>query len=329
MSNLPAKPQKGLITPEDLTIDIVKRYINQYVTDQEAMFFLQLCKAQNLNPFLREAHLIKYSPNEPATMVVGKETFLKRAVKIQGYKGFRAGVVVINLSGEAEYREGALVIEGEKLIGGWAEVYIQDKANVKSIVSMSEYVRKKRDGTPNRSWAEMPATMIRKVALVQALREAFPEEFGGMYSPEEMPIDTSNIPGFDTPDSEITISAPKMKVGEPIELPKAKAEPVVPEVAPQAPKQAGATEKEITLDETQKELIEKLLFLYEGNMEKALDRLEAETTFTSKRDGRLVKGTRDISKLKPTSCHIIIRRIQAEIDRKNNYELPTIDVNEE
>ena len=28
--------------------------------------------------------------------------------------------------------------------------------------------------------------MIRKVALVQALREAFPEDYAGLYSPEEM-----------------------------------------------------------------------------------------------------------------------------------------------
>ena len=41
------------------------------------------------------------------------------------------------------------------------------------------------------NWQKMPATMIRKVALVQALREAIPEEFGGLYSPEEMPIDDS------------------------------------------------------------------------------------------------------------------------------------------
>ena len=30
--------------------------------------------------------------------------------------------------------------------------------------------------------------MIRKVALVQALREAFPEDFQGMYSAEEMNV---------------------------------------------------------------------------------------------------------------------------------------------
>jgi hypothetical protein len=46
------------------------------------------------------------------------------------------------------------------------------------------------------NWKVMPGTMIRKVALVQSLREAFPDEFGGMYSPEEMPIDASTLPTY-------------------------------------------------------------------------------------------------------------------------------------
>ena len=43
------------------------------------------------------------------------------------------------------------------------------------------------------NWKQMPGTMIRKVALVQALREAIPEEFSGLYSPEEMPVDDSQL----------------------------------------------------------------------------------------------------------------------------------------
>ena len=38
----------------------------------------------------------------------------------------------------------------------------------------------------NSQWKSKPATMIRKVAVVQALREAFPEDFGGLYSEEEL-----------------------------------------------------------------------------------------------------------------------------------------------
>ena len=55
-----------------LSPDTIKRYLvsgNGNVTDQEIMMFLGLCKYQHLNPFLREAYLIKYGDRSPATMV--------------------------------------------------------------------------------------------------------------------------------------------------------------------------------------------------------------------------------------------------------------------
>ena len=50
---------------------------------------------------------------------------------------------------------------------------------------MEEYAGRKKDGSMNGQWSKKPATMIRKVALVQALREAFPKALGGMYTAEE------------------------------------------------------------------------------------------------------------------------------------------------
>lgn len=52
-------------------------------------------------------------------------------------------------------------------------------------VSFDEYAGRKKDGSLNAQWSKKPSTMIRKVALVQALREAFPSAFGGMYTAEE------------------------------------------------------------------------------------------------------------------------------------------------
>ena len=43
-------------------------------------------------------------------------------------------------------------------------------------------------------WSSKPATMIRKVALVQALREALPEHFNGTYSPEEINTIQEELP---------------------------------------------------------------------------------------------------------------------------------------
>ena len=180
-----------------LSKDIVKRYLvsgdASKVTDQEVMMFIQMCKYQNLNPFLREAYLIKFG-NSPATMVTGKDTFVKRAAKSKLCTGYEAGVIVQKEDGTVEYRKGALVLPNEILVGGWAKVYRKDwQVPLENTVSLEEYQRYNSKGELMSNWSKMPATMIRKVALVQALREAIPEEFGGLYSPEEMPIDDSTL----------------------------------------------------------------------------------------------------------------------------------------
>ena len=158
------------------------------VTDQEVMMYLTLCRYQHLNPFLKEVYLIKYG-SSPATIVTGKDLFMKRASRNPNYAGKKAGIIVMNKeSGEIDEREGTVYVkESEELIGGWAKVYIKGHEEPEyASVSFEEYAGRKSDGTLNSQWASKPATMIRKVALVQALREAFPEDFGGLYSPEEM-----------------------------------------------------------------------------------------------------------------------------------------------
>jgi phage recombination protein Bet len=178
-----------------LSPDIVRKYLvsgnADKVTHQEVMMFLQLCKFSKLNPFLREAYLIKFG-NEAATMITGKEVFTKRAAAAPNCAGWEAGVIVQDSNGKIEHREGTFLMPGDKLIGGWAKVFRKDwSVPASATVSLAEYQRFKADGTPMANWKSIPATMIRKVALVQALREAFPETFQGLYSPEEMPLDTS------------------------------------------------------------------------------------------------------------------------------------------
>lgn len=180
-----------------LSPEIIKRYLvsgdPSKVTDQEIMMFLNLCKYQKLNPFLREAYLIKFG-SEPATIVVGKDTYTKRAAKSPLCNGWEAGVVVQKPDGTIEYRKGTLVIPGETLIGGWAKVYRKDwDIPLENTVSLAEYKRYTKDGKPMGNWGRMEATMIKKVALVQALREALPEEFQGLYAPEEMPVDDTAL----------------------------------------------------------------------------------------------------------------------------------------
>ena len=174
-----------------LSPDIIRKYLvsgDGRVTDQEVMMFLSLCKYQKLNPFLREAYLVKYG-NQAATIVTGKETYTKRAAASPLCDGYKAGIYVVTKDGEVHKRTGAMFVKslGETVVGGWAEVYRKNwKVPICTEAAFDEYVGRKKDGSITKMWNEKGATMIRKVALVQALREAFPEELGGTYSPEEI-----------------------------------------------------------------------------------------------------------------------------------------------
>ena len=171
-----------------LSANMVRNYLvngDGKVTDQEVVMFINLCKFQHLNPFLREAYLIKYG-SSPATMVTGKDVFTKRAKRNPKFAGMSAGIFVSRGS-ELIEREGAMALPGEQIVGGWARVYMKDyEQPIYAAAGFEEYAGRKKDGSLNAQWSSKPATMIRKVALVQALREAFPEDFEGLYSPEEI-----------------------------------------------------------------------------------------------------------------------------------------------
>lgn len=171
---------------------IIRNYLvngNGDVSEQEVVMFLNLCRYQHLNPFLREAYLIKYGA-QPATIVTGKDVFTKRAKRNKDYRGNKAGIIIQKKDGSVDKRSGTFKLAEETLVGGWAEVYINGfAAPIEMTVSLDEYIGRKKDGEVNSQWSNKPATMIRKVALVQALREAFPEDFQGMYSSEETGVD--------------------------------------------------------------------------------------------------------------------------------------------
>lgn len=177
-----------------LTPETVKAYLvsgnRELVTMQEVVMFMNLCRFQHLNPWLKEAYLIKYSQNDPAALVTGKDAFLKRAEGEANYDGFKAGIIVQDEDGEVIYRDGSFKLPGESLVGGFAEVFRKDRDHsFRAEVSFEEYATRKKDGSLNSQWSKKPTTMIRKVALVQALREAFPGTLGGMYSAEEKGVD--------------------------------------------------------------------------------------------------------------------------------------------
>ena len=171
-----------------VTFDDVRNFICKEATIAECRIFLETCKQYHLNPFTKEAYLIHYdnkNGDTASTIVLGKTCYMKMAEAHPQYDGFEAGVIVMDeAAGELIHREGSIVYQGETLVGGWAKTYRKDRSRpFYEEVNFSEYDTKKS------LWVTKPATMIRKVALVHTLREAFPATFGGLIDESEVPVD--------------------------------------------------------------------------------------------------------------------------------------------
>ena len=168
-------------TAVQITAQDVKQTLCPGATDKEVAMFLELCRAQRLNPWIKDAYLVKYG-NAPASIITGKETFTKRASAHPDYEGFEAGVTFIDAQGQVKQREGSAVYAeaGERRVGGWCRVFVKGRRPFYDEVTLAEY------STGKAMWAKAPATMLRKVAVCHSLREAFPTDFQGLYSAEEM-----------------------------------------------------------------------------------------------------------------------------------------------
>lgn len=186
--------------PIAMSVADVGRWIAPGAPPNECLKFLLTCKAAGVNPFLQEAYLVGYG-SQWAT-IISKSGWLRKAEEHPAYNGYQAGIIVQRITKmqdaegnlvlgpdkkpileyhETQDLEGAFQPGGYKLVGGWARVYRKDRERPHVMrVDLTEY---RDDRSPN--WKNKPATMIRKVALVQSLREAgfLPK---GMYDQDEM-----------------------------------------------------------------------------------------------------------------------------------------------
>lgn len=164
IQRLPSPPAEQEFSAEQL--ELIKSTVAKGATNDELKLFLYRCKNMGLDPLKPGmVHFVKYGTS-PGTMIVGIEGFRSRAERT----GKRAGT-----------NRGVIRDENGRCIGAWCEVYRKDWDHpAREEVSLAEY------NTGKSQWAKMPETMIKKVAEAAALRMAFPDELGGVYTHEEM-----------------------------------------------------------------------------------------------------------------------------------------------
>ena len=190
-----------------ITSEDVRMHICPQANAKEVAYFMELCRAQRLNPFLNEAYLVKFQ-GKPAQIMVAHKALVKRAEQHPEYDGMEHGVVVMRDGQVHQEQRGAYYPEaGEVLLGGWAKVYRKDR---RMPIYAERSFKSMNKGQAN--WKSMPDVMIDKCAQAAALREAFPDELRAMYVREEMgsvPAQEVQAEVSTPPESQTHVAMPK------------------------------------------------------------------------------------------------------------------------
>lgn len=155
-------------THVELDLPFVKKYLvrgrSELTSDQELVFFMNTCKMQGLNPLVNgEVYLIKYSKDDPAQMVVGKDAYLRRAFEHPDYLYKQDGIVV-QRGQEIVQKEGCCLYPGEVLVGGWCRVYFVRNGKERTAfkeVAFSEYNKGQANWKSNLGIVSLPRGIIK------------------------------------------------------------------------------------------------------------------------------------------------------------------------
>lgn len=146
----------------------------------EKAMFVNIAQMYGLNPFKRELYCNVYGQGDKrqCSIITGYEVYLKRADRIGKLDGWET-----TLAGKVS----------DGTLSATVIIYRKDWSHpFKHTVYYREVVQTTREGKPNRFWQTQPTFMTRKVAVAQAFRLCFPDEFGGMpYTNDEMGVEES------------------------------------------------------------------------------------------------------------------------------------------
>ncbi|UCE67225.1 MAG: recombinase RecT, partial [Candidatus Zixiibacteriota bacterium] len=166
---------------------VIKKYLvsgnPDMVTPQELYLYMGICKSRGLNPFIRDCYLIKYTPKDPAAIVVSIDYYRKRARAQTDCQGWKAGITLIDTEGNIVRREGCLLLHDETLVGAWFEALPTGwSVPMKKEINLERYIKKTREGNVTRFWSkDNQPEQVAKVVESQGLRATWPDEFQGLY----------------------------------------------------------------------------------------------------------------------------------------------------
>lgn len=183
------------LTPRKVIEELVPAKDRSAMTDRNVAMIMARCAALRMNPLAGDCHIGVFKGRP--TIMPSIDYYQRVAAMQEGYDGMDSGVVVSD-GHTMEEVCGCIVQKGWELVGGWAIAYDKGRSHpVHIVVALEEYAQ------DNSMWEAKPATMIRKVAKAQALRELYPGCFKGTYVAEEMPAEDPRAVSYDVPEPEV------------------------------------------------------------------------------------------------------------------------------
>lgn len=146
--------------------------VAQGLTDHEFKLFIEIVKSTRLNPFRREIWAIKV--NGRLQIMTGINGFFAIANSHPEYDGLEC---------EIETNDKGLPVKAV------AKAHRKDRRFPAVGIAL---LHESKGNSP--VWNQQPSVMLAKVAKARALREAFPQEMGSLYTDDEMPASYAQQP---------------------------------------------------------------------------------------------------------------------------------------
>ena len=170
----------------------------EHAERSEIVAFIAYCMNNRMDPMRKQVYFIKYKAGESPAFVTSWYVYLDRAQRHCAFDGLTNGVVW-RISGDKgqtwETRHGRPCDydqdQAHVIVGGWAAVYRKDISRPFEVeVPIGEmigvrYDKKTGSLVPTRTWAQKLTTMATKTPTARALRQAFPEDLGGLLAEGE------------------------------------------------------------------------------------------------------------------------------------------------
>lgn len=184
------------LTPRKVIEELVSAKDRPAMTERNVAIIMARCAALRMNPLAGDCHIGVFKGRP--TIMPSIDYYQRVASMQEGFDGLEAGVIASFGDADLKKFDGCVVPKGWTIVGGWATAYDKGRNHPVHIeVALDEYDQH------NSMWESKPATMIRKVAKAQALRELYPGCFKGTYVAEEMPAEDPRAVTYDVPEPEV------------------------------------------------------------------------------------------------------------------------------